>query len=139
MLHGLFVFVCLFVCFSFSVCFCFSVCSFIASYSFIFSALYLFLHSFSRSLVPSVFFIPFYSHLLFLLLVVLPLLCAQEKVEKLRFCMQQAWKDAKEADVWGHSRATRSTAYGPDWFAARKRTFNRVKHEGGAENYAEAA
>lgn len=45
----------------------------------------------------------------------------KEKLEKLRHCLQKAWRDAKEIDLLGHLRATRKVLFGPEWYAARQR------------------
>lgn len=39
--------------------------------------------------------------------------------------MHQAWKDTKEMDLLGHLRATKRSLINEDWFAARRRVYNK--------------
>lgn len=52
----------------------------------------------------------------------------KEKLDKLRHCMHQAWKDTKEMDLLGHLRATKRSPINEEWFAARRRAYHQPSH-----------
>jgi len=59
----------------------------------------------------------------------------KEELDKLRYVIHQNWFESKRLDVLGHLRATKIGPTHEEWYLARRRTFTRVRSDGGHLRY----